>query len=213
MHFIEKIKQKQREKNIKIIREELDSKWVVEKIQNHLERNPYLNLSVKDIQNSILNNNLIASFFIKDPGKQNISENSILGLIEDIKEISNLLKASDLKLHYVINNKYIVFDSENLKPKNITNKSLDFSFTYKNIKFIGTQKYTSGTGGAQDNQYNDVQSFLNNSLYIENYIPVALVDGNYYTSEKINVLKSINPNAIVCGIDNLEVMLIEKTNN
>ena len=54
-------------------------------------------------------------------------------------------------------------------------------------------KVTSGAGGGQDNQYRDVLDFLKEANKYDNKYGnrkfTALVDGDYYTEEK---LKSLN---------------------
>jgi hypothetical protein len=211
---IEKIKKIARKENLAKLRQQINQKWVSEKIINHLERNPHLNLSINDVKSLIIKDDLIASFFAKEPGRQNISEKHILSSLKQIEGIDNFKDADKLKNHYIVNNTLFIFNSDNEKPKDLPVKSLDFHFTYKGKIVVGTQKYTQEAGGAQDNQYRDVQAFLNNTLNMpENYIIIALLDGEYYTADKIQVLKDINSKAIICGIDDIEEELNEKFND
>ena len=70
----------------------------------------------------------------------------------------------------------------------LTSKSLDFYWEVKVdnevLKFYATHKYTNEGGGAQDHQYNEIISFLNNANQVKksNISFLAISDGNYYTN-------------------------------
>lgn len=208
MNFIEKIKLRRREENMYILRDEIDLPWVRTKISNHLERHPHLKLTSKEVRDRILKDDLIASFFIKDPGRQNVSEQAMIDVLKSIKIISN---ASSLP-NSGPNSRYLI-DGKVVKNSKIGIKSIDFQFTYKNYKAAATLKYTKESGGAQDNQFNDVVTFLQNSFTEDkNLLILAILDGEYYTPEKISTLKNINPskNVIICSCLELEEILLNE---
>ncbi len=202
MNIIETIKLKQRELNYNILLKEVNQKWVINKIENHLIRHPYLNLSVHDVQEQITKNPLIASFFIKDPSKQNISEKHFANMIMNFSKTEGFKNLGANNNNYLIEGQVI-----NTINKPTGYKNIDFIFDYNNYTCICCQKYTQANGGAQDNQFNDVSHFLHNSINLQSgYIAIALVDGDYYTKQKLQKLKSINQsdNVIVILIQNIQ---------
>lgn len=205
MNIIEKLKIEARKINLKILREEIENSWVEEKIENHLKRNPHIKLDKEEIKNKIMEDDLIASFFAKDPAKQNISEKYFAKVIKNIDGVSNFENLPS-------NTKVFVKNGEIMQDEKraIGIKSIDYSFYFKDALFICSQKYTKDRGGAQDNQFNDVVSFLVNSRELKDAIPMALVDGNYYTENKKEELKLINSKAIVCSVFDLEEILNER---
>ena len=81
--LIEEEKAHQRENNITTLRNEINKSWVEEKLNNFLERYKYSNLgTIEELKNLILTDKLVASFFIKDPSKQNISEKAVARLLK-----------------------------------------------------------------------------------------------------------------------------------
>lgn len=190
-----------REANLKILREEINQKWVIDKILSHLDRHPHLQMSVSEVQTAILNDDLTASFFIKDPGRQNITEkiaSTFLGKIAILKELQYLGSSSNLFL----------LNGEITQNRIAGVKSLDFSWKLANKNCYATQKYTLGSGGAQDNQFHDVLTSVReaNSINDSNLYFFAIVDGDYYTNEKISILQNeaTNSQIIICGLEEVE---------
>lgn len=204
MNFIEQLKQEARKRNLQILRDEINYDWVKTKIVNHLERHSYLNISFDEIKNLIMTNDLIASFFIKDPSKQNISEKMFADIVSSIDGVENFEDLPSSTNLYLQNGKLVRLQE---RPMNL--KTVDYIFNYKDRRYICTQKYTNEAGGAQDNQYHDVAVFLQNSLGLsyEDGVAVALVDGDYYTEDKIHALQQINRYAIVCSAFELKEIL------
>ena len=152
MNF-ELIKDNQRHANLLFLRKEINQKWVQRKIQLHLERNKYLNLTIKEVKKLILENDLITSFFIKDPNKQNIIEKRIANIISSFSKVKNFINHSSNVNLFVVEGKITTKRMEGIK-------SIDFEWVTNGKKVYATQKYTKDRGGAQDNQMNDVLSFL-----------------------------------------------------
>lgn len=130
---------------------------------------------------------MFASFFAKDPIKQNYTEK----IAEDLLGVKHLP------------NNGISFSKEGELCKGCfsdNSKSVDF---VRNNTYI-TQKYTRGNGGSQDNQYRDVIQFL--TYGSKRYKVAAYVDGSYYTDEKRNELRKLfadNPNVQICSLGDL----------
>ena len=61
-------------------------------------------------------------------------------------------------------------------------KSIDFEWNTKEFKIYASHKYTEMNGGAQDNQYKDIQDFLHHARDCnqKNVLFLAICDGDYY---------------------------------
>jgi len=189
IEFLKKIK---RAENLRTLRKEIDKTWVNNKIKNHINRHPYLaNFSVKQIKEMILNDDFIASFFIKEPGRQNISENAIAEYISNIAGVEDFVNHGSSVNLFVINGKI----TEKREPGI---KSIDYTWNWNGRKVYASQKYTAENGGAQDNQYNDILSFLKNSQGNEEHIFIAIIDGDYYNNFRTKELKKF-PNIELFG--------------
>lgn len=127
--------------------------------------------------------------FEKDPTRQNIYEEIQL---EKIKEIPLIIEVKKLpsggkNAKYVVDGKIVSLNAEERKEKIL--KSVDFywefSFEDKKICFFASGKYTKEEGGAQDNQRNDISSFLENAKksFDKDLFFIALTDGEYYEKE------------------------------
>lgn len=190
-----------RKENLDILRKEINYRWVSDKILNHLERNPYLEYSVEDIKEMILENDLVASKFIKEPGRQNMSENVIGDFIKNISCVENFINHPSNVNLFVVNGEITSERVDGIK-------SIDYTWTTNNKKIYATQKYTNEAGGAQDNQFNDVINFMSNAGNNKEYLFFAIVDGAYYTDEKIRILKKYQTdNVLVCKAVELEKIL------
>lgn len=138
-------------------------------------------------------NDLVVSFFAKDPLKQNITE----------KECEKWIGVKKLPAN---GKNSIRFDSEgNIVSERIADTSKSADFLVEGIYF--TQKYIgNSSGGAQDNQYNDVANFL--SYGSINHKVGAIVDGNYWDelgNRKIliDAFKD-NKNVIILSADDIK---------
>jgi len=198
MDFIEELKLQKRKENIKILRKEINEKWVEEKIQNYINDFPFLNYDIKSLKKQILENDLIASFFIKKPNRQNITEKFFASKIKEIEGVNNFINYPSIV-------KKFLYKGEIIEKKKDLSKSIDYYFDYRGIECYATQKYTKGNGGMQDNQYNDLIHFIDNIRENKN-LYIVLIDGSYYTEKKVKKLKEQNKakNFIVCNFKNLK---------
>ena len=190
-HIID-IMKKNRIANIIQVRKEINSLWVQEKIDNYLERFSGL-FSKEEVIQQILDNDLIASFFAKDPSKQNVSE----------KECAKWIGAEKLP---ALGKNCIRFDEEgNIVSKKDVGVSKSADFLVEGIYF--TQKYTGeNSGGAQDNQYEDVVTFLINGS--KQHKVGAIVDGFYWDNlkNKVKIKEAFknNSNVIILSADEIK---------
>ena len=180
MNFIELVEQRKieaRKQNILEVRKDIDKSWVKDKINNHIQRFDGM-FSAEDVRKQILENDLVASMFAKDPSKQNITE----------KLVSEILKIDKLPA----SGKSCVRFSE----------SGELVFIIK--EHYATQKFTTETGGAQDNQFYDVVDFLKKGSI--HHKVAALVDGLYWENgQKDKLIKEFegNPNVLITSVQEL----------
>jgi hypothetical protein len=159
-----------------------------EKIKNFLKiYGSWLGLKDReDVENLVRENKMAAVHFCKDPKKQNISEATQLGYMEE--HGYTLEKLPGTRGYWLLNGKI-----GSGKQEAGATKTIDYKF--KNHYFCA--KHTMGKGGAQDNQCKDVYHFLKEAKkYVEknndDLVFVALVDGDYYEKslKKLEDLKS-----------------------
>jgi len=158
--------------------------WLVNKINNQINRYG-LKSSVDGVLKSITTDDYFASMYAKDASKQNMSEI----LQKDFLSKRNIhiekLNAGGSKASRLMNGEFITGNDRGGKAT----KSIDFKYEDEYI----FAKVTTGQGGGQDNQYRDVRDFLKEANeYDIKYGDkkfTALVDGDYYTEEKLKTLK------------------------
>lgn len=183
---VESAKIEKRKQNIEQVRLEITSDWVEKKIEGHLSR--FQGLTSKEkLSKEILENDIVASFFAKDPSKQNISEK----LAEEELQLPKLpamgvncirFKADGTKTHL----------------NSASTKSADFKYGSTYI----TQKYTKEAGGAQDNQFNDVYLFLDWGAKLHSV--AAIVDGDFWDNGKREQLKKMFKEKANIGVYSLD---------
>ena len=174
-------------------------------VQIDVNKNPlpkYLKIKIKnesikkqfnenDIIENIKINKLYASFFCKNPLKQNLAEKTQYIILKSLreKEPNGVLlkpKFPDIKkCNLYLHKGKLVNQKLNMS------KSIDFVSESTNTYFCC--KYINEYGGSQDNQYNDIKLFLNECKNIKNTnINICLVlNGKYFTKNKILELRKI----------------------
>lgn len=94
----------------------------------------------------------------------------------------------------------MIQEGSKISNRNRTTKSIDFYWEYNNYKFYASHKYIKESGGAQDNQYNDIKHFIENAnKNSESFVKfLAICDGDYFNltdakfkNEKITKLESL----------------------
>lgn len=183
------VKQREQElisNNLIDLRKNIDNSDYSFKISNYCEK---FHFNIKEIKEQILTNNVVASFFIKDPFKQNFVE----------KLVAQLLKTTTLPQQGKNCIRFTKSGDICSKKAPDTTKSVDFCI---NNIYI-TQKYTRNAGGMQDNQYKDVVDFLIKGS-LKNKV-AAILDGDYW-DDKRNELKiyfSNNSNVSILSMNDI----------
>jgi hypothetical protein len=135
----------------------------------------------------------LARFFAKDPQKQSFHEKygqkSMIEAGLDIKD----LPASGTSALYVYDGKLLTKQSSKPEPRI---KSVDCICKAKtsHTDYI-LQKWIADSGGAQDNQFSDIRGYVEQgnvyTLLNKNEVRIiALVDGPYFTPERMGILRS-----------------------
>lgn len=211
------------------VQSDLKSKYIQTKIDSYIKKfynsnnDPQLR---NRIEYEIENNEYFANFFAKDPIRQNIYEKSAYDHIINMNGVNK-----ELSINYPNSKQLFTENGKLVNNRPAGSKSIDFRIVLNNgtIIFI-SHKFINDNGGAQDNQFNDVYSFVRNSIgasekYSETGHPnvyfIALCDGKYfYTFSKkshnqmrIKYLKNVtkqDPNVWICSIDNEQGEISEK---
>jgi len=158
--------------------------WLLVKIKNQIERYG-LKMLVEGVLTNIVNDDYFASMYAKDASKQNASERLQKEFLSRKNIHIKKLSASGNDANRLMNGELIKGDDRDGRAT----KSIDFEHQGGYI----FAKVTSGQGGGQDNQYRDIREFLKEANKYDrkygNRKFIALVDGDYYTTEKLNTLK------------------------
>lgn len=121
--------------------------------------------------------------FCSDAKKQNVVETQVLEYLEEF--FPSIIR----RRNHILHNGRIVVKERNVK---YNCKTFDFEFNYARYRFIGQHKYTEGHGGAQDNQFEDVISFIkevHNTIELgknKKTIFFMILDGDYFTDQQFN---------------------------
>lgn len=188
---------KQLQKNISLVRSQIENPDFVLKITNHAEK---FNRSFDEVKDKIMSDDMYAEIFAKDPSKQNIYEKLAAKYISNLDNVSNFRNLPN-------NTKMFIVDGFVVKKRKNDVKSIDFHFKIGEKNIYASHKYIKATnGGAQDNQYKEVRNFLRNCNKINsgNDFYIAICDGPYLET-KIETLNSEfgSNNVIVMNIDGL----------
>lgn len=215
---------KRRQENTRDLRNNLIEnkidKSLREKIENFCERH---SLEFDLVKYKLIHDDLFVLPFTKDPSKQSIHQELARDYIKNIPGVISFksLPAGGKNSLYVING-MVVPDA--LKQNSSSNaKSIDFEWKYLNrigeeVQCYASHKYTNAEGGAQDNQYHDITSYLSNAVeHKGNLYFYAICDGNYYqrfqkgvNSSRIDYLNSSfsGPRCKALTVDNLQNHMI-----
>jgi len=130
--------------------------------------------------------------FAKDPSKQNIYEIAELKFLQTIPHVKSAVKieAAGNKAVYVDRGVLSVGESGKTTRRGSKSKSIDFKIVVlpkgqrtKVQTIYAMHKYTESEGGAQDNQRQDIITYLENAPLERAECFVALLDGEYYTKK------------------------------
>lgn len=182
--YVEQEKIKARLANIEEVRKNINEPWVQEKIDKYLISFDGF-ITKEEVEQSILVDRVAASHFIKDPGKQNISEKLAIQIL-GVEKLPSAGKKS------------IRFNDEGDIVSTAVGNTKSADFLYKS--YYATQKYTVNFGGAQDNQRNDVIDFLKRGS-IKHRV-AAIVDGEYWDKWRDELILQFknNPNVLITSV-------------
>jgi len=165
--------------NLLKVLEELKTAQMRVKIHNFADK---FGFSYNEIEDKILNDEIFRCVFSKDPSKQNLYQTLAATFIQSLPMIINfeVLASGGKNAVYIENGK--LFYGTDLINQAKEAKSIDFSWDVGEIKFYASHKYTKDSGGAQDNQYIDIQNYLKNTRdnNNKNTVFLAICDSKYY---------------------------------
>ena len=154
-------------KNISLIREEIE-KGIGPDLKEKIKRFALkYDLSEKLIKHKVQKDDLFVLCFIKEPNRQSFHQRLAVNFIKSIPNITDfeLLPVGGPNALYIISGQlqHGANITTSQKPK-----SIDFLWKYATrgsglVSFYAAHKYTKEGGGAQDNQFNDIKSFLENA--------------------------------------------------
>lgn len=188
--YVEKLKLDARKKNIQIVREEVDKTWVKNKINTFISAWDGM-WTAEEVKDQILTNDIVAAKFAKDPGRQNIGEIAVNNLLGEDK------KLGVNQVRFDVNGEMVSGPS-----RAGCSKSADY---FLDDEIYYTQKFTTGSGGAQDLAYHDVIEFLEKGSIL--YKVGAILDGTYWENGKRDSLKKYfanNPNVVIVSMDDIK---------
>ena len=170
---------------------------MMKKIQTYCERTGY---DFDDVVKKINSDEMFAITFATDPARQNLYENLAGDYIKSIEFITNFQKLphSGKGAKYIIKGSVIDGETKSDSGGATEAKSIDFYWEYQDKKFYAFHKYTRESGGAQDNQYSDMKSFIENANNSANptHFFFAIADGAYFDTQ--------NGQAQISKIENLK---------
>lgn len=203
---------KKLKENINEVHSTLKDSSMQLKINNYankyqLEPNYVEQLIVDDIN--------FAMGFAKDPGRQSIHEKIAANHIQNLEVVREYgsfkkLPAAGRNAKYVTTNG-VKNDNEDKV------KSIDFEIQVEEHTVYATCKYTKDEGGAQDNQYADVQEYVGSVVNMlsrgnakEKESFIAIVDGKYYETRgrKDNLIQIGLGRVPILSVNDVEEYLI-----
>ena len=170
---------KQVANNLKQVLSEIESSDMKFKIENWATKFGY---SFDEIKAKNVDDEVFRCVFIKEPGRQSFHQKVASLYIQGLQFVENfkVLPSGGKNAIYLTSGK--LFDGKTLKAKSKDIKSIDFTWRTGKIIIYASHKYTGINGGTQDNQYHDIQAFLNHARDCNdaNVIFLAICDGDYY---------------------------------
>ena len=182
---------------------------LLKKIETYSDHFKYTSTEIVE---KIRNDPMFAAHFAKEPRRQGVHEKLASKWLDEIECVSNfqVLPKSGANALYV--------DSDGEVRKILQNpksKSLDFMWTTGKTTCYAMHKYTKQSGGDQDNQFKEMEALLRRFFECrdESCILIVIVDGPYYTDNKMASLQTITrthpPKSYAVHIENVPQILEE----
>lgn len=197
----------QLQKNVEEMRKKHDDPEYIDKVKKFIEK---FELNEQEVFDKYEKDDVFALFFVKDPSRQSFHEKEAAKFIESLNQQLGInmfqnfkkLPKSGKNTLFIANGNVIDYTTRQGRSDG---KSIDFywEYNYKNkkLKFYASHKHTGDDGGSQDNQKNDVESFMegarNNRSNDEKFY--AITDGPYY-EDVIDDLNEMHGNSHVKAI-------------
>jgi len=178
----------------------LDEPYVLTKVHNWAKDRGIIDF--ENLYREIKECKYFKMVFAKDPSKQNIYEKAALNFLRSITILDKVekLPPNGEQAQYVINSELSSGEpSKSSRKKRGKSKSIDFKFIIlpignrtKKITCYAMHKYTEQMGGAQDNQFQDLRLFLENSPIDREECFIAFADGEYYKNKIVSMKKEFD---------------------
>lgn len=162
----------------------------------------------------VKNNPMFAAWFAVSPSRQNIYEVIAAKHIEKLLNVRDFRKLGTGELSVLQGS--VRSRKDLVKDGGRTNaKTIDFEWKTGDKTIYVSHKYTRDEGGAQDNQYHDLQQFIREARDStrEDAVFIAIADGPYYEGRRITDLKNLanGRNTFAITIDELDKLLEQFT--
>lgn len=137
--------------------------------------------SIDEIRAKAKTDKLFRWFFVNDPKKQNFYEKYAAAHIREMPGVSKFEQLPTNKLG-IIGGIVITMSEGKARGGNPESKTIDFTWKHGDITYYASHKYTKDAGGAQGNQYKDLQDFLveANKSNAPSSLFLAIADGPFY---------------------------------
>ena len=120
-------------------------------------------------------------FFVLDPKRQNFYEKYAADYIREMPGVHEFEQLPNNKLG-IVGGMVIPMRESKTHGGNPESKTIDFTWKHGNLTYYASHKYTKDAGGAQGNQYKDLQDFLveANKSAAPRSVFLAIADGPFY---------------------------------
>jgi hypothetical protein len=190
---------KQRDLNIQELKEYSDNMEVTEKLERYLIRNKKSlpkETTIESLRRELQTNIHLAVAIAVNPSRQKPHEKKAEEWLQKYakKYFFTPLYGTTIKLHDVGMDALFLQDGKIIKREekntNNTNKALDFGIKMGKYNILISQRFTSDKGGEQSTSEKEIISFMKEAKLntVSTTYFLAIVDGDYYTVDKIDYL-------------------------
>ena len=180
---------------------------LLEKVTNFAAR---FGFDLKDVLKKVEKDVMFAAHFAVSPSRQNIYENIAAQHIGTLPNVKNFQKLPTGALS--VSQGAVMSRAELARHGGRSGaKTVDFTWEVGKTRVYASHKYTKEEGGAQDNQYQDLQQFIKEARdsSLKSTVFIAIADGPYYKGRRLKNLKSLanGRNVFALSIDELPGLL------
>lgn len=182
-------------KNVEAFKADIQNGHNLDRLINFAQR---YGLDVNDVIYKAQNDDVFALGFVKDPARQNFHENFAAEYIKNLPSVTAFeqLPKGGRNAKTVISG--MVVDYLQAQQTHKKQKTIDFEFNIVNsdnrlIKVYASHKYTKDSGGAQDNQYENLINFMEHAKdnRDKDVYFLAICDGPYFQKTDAHGLSKI----------------------